>query len=265
MSADGAGPFEGKVAFLTGAGAGIGRATAVGLAAQGADIAFLTRTEANAERTRSEVERHGRRVIAMCGDVGRAEDMESALRRTVDELGRLDIVVANAGIEVSGTVVDTSVEDWERVVSTNLSGVFYTTKYATPQLLASGGGSIVIIGSDSSVWGSQGFAAYTTVKHALIGLTRCMALDFGPQGIRTNIVCPTFVKTEMLEAFAKEHPDLANLWLSLIPLGRAASPEEVVAVVAHLSSDDARFTNGLVYTLDGGSTSGMFQPESEAA
>jgi meso-butanediol dehydrogenase / (S,S)-butanediol dehydrogenase / diacetyl reductase len=265
MSEAQTGTLEGKVAFLTGAGAGIGRATAVGLATRGADIAFLTRTEANAERTRSEVEQQGRRVVSMCGDVGRAEDLDAALQRAVDELGRLDIVVANAGIEVSGTVLDTSVEDWERIVATNLSGVFYTTKYATPHLLAGGGGSIVIIGSDSSVWGSQGFAAYTTVKHGLIGLTRCMALDFGPQGIRTNIVCPTFVKTEMLEVFAKEHPDLADLWLSLIPLGRAASPEEVVSVVAHLSSDDARFTNGLVYTLDGGSTAGMFRPESETA
>jgi NAD(P)-dependent dehydrogenase (short-subunit alcohol dehydrogenase family) len=264
MSAETA-TFHGKVAFVTGAGAGIGQATAVGLARRGADIGFITRTAENCERTREEIVRLGRHVVASCGDVGRATDVQTALQKTVDRLGGVDIVVANAGIEVSGTVTDTSVEDWGRIVATNLSGVFYTAKYAVPHLLGRGGGTIAIIGSDSSVWATQDFAAYTTVKHALVGLTRAMALDHGPEGIRTNIICPSFVDTEMFRRFARESPELADLWLSGVPLGRAADPDEVVSVIAHLASDEASFTNGLVYNLDGGATAGIFQPKATQA
>jgi NAD(P)-dependent dehydrogenase (short-subunit alcohol dehydrogenase family) len=256
--------IAGHIAFVTGAGAGIGKTTAIELARRGADVAFLTRTPQHAQAVETEIRALDRRCMAAVGDVGRPDDIEAAIDRTLTELGGLDIMVANAGVDVVGTVVDTTVDDWNRIVSTNLSGVFFTLKYCVPPMRDRGGGAVVIMGSDCSVWGTQNVAAYTTTKHALVGLTRSMAVDFGPSGIRTNIVCPTFVVTEMMERMLEQHPALAELWLSGIPLGRPATPLEVARVVCHLASEDGAFTNGLVYNLDGGATSGMFRPDERA-
>lgn len=250
--------YRGKVAFITGAGSGIGRATALELSRRGADVGFLTRSEDHASSTAALVRSAGGRCLPVVGDVRRPEDIRRAIESTVAEFGGLDVVVANAGIDVRGTIVETSVEELERLIATNLSGVFLTAKYAVPQLIACEGGAFIMVGSDASVKGSHGLAAYAAVKHALVGLTRCMALDHGPDGVRTNIVCPSIVMTPMLENLADESPQTAAAWLSGIPLGRAASPQEVAAAICHLGSDEASFTNGLVYTLDGGSTAGRF-------
>jgi NAD(P)-dependent dehydrogenase (short-subunit alcohol dehydrogenase family) len=251
--------YDGKVAFVTGAGSGIGRETALALARRGARVGFLTRTAAHAQSVSDEIRAVGGSPRAMTGDVGKAGDVSAAVTAIVAEFGGLDLVVANAGVDVSGTILDTTLEDWDRLVATNLTGVFLTAKFSVPAVVSRGGGAFVIVGSDASVQGSPGLAAYSAVKHGLVGLTRCMAIDHGPAGIRTTIVCPSVVMTPMMRNLAENDPETAAEWLSAIPLGRGAQPSEVAAVICHLGSDEASFTNGLVYNLDGGSSAGLYR------
>jgi meso-butanediol dehydrogenase / (S,S)-butanediol dehydrogenase / diacetyl reductase len=251
--------YRGRVAFVTGAGSGIGRETALALARRGARVGFLTRTEAHAQSLADEIQVLGGSCLSVTGDVGNAANVQAAVAAIEAEFGGLDLVVANAGVDVEGTIVDTSLDDWDRLVSTNLTGVFLTAKFSVPALVSRGGGAFVIVGSDASVQGSPRLAAYSAVKHGLVGLTRCMAIDHGPDGVRTSIVCPSVVMTPMMRKLTENDPETAAEWLSAIPLGRGAQPHEVAAVICHLGSDDASFTNGLVYNLDGGSTAGLYR------
>jgi meso-butanediol dehydrogenase / (S,S)-butanediol dehydrogenase / diacetyl reductase len=261
--------FAGKAGLVTGAGAGIGREVALELARRGADIGFLTRTPDHAAATRDAIEALGRRAVARVGDVGDPRFVEQAVGAIAAALGGLDIVVPNAGIEVAGTVVDTSVEDWHRILATNVSGVFYTCKWTVPHLVARGGGAVVVMGSDGALTASQGYAAYITTKHALVGLTRCLALDHGPQGVRATIVCPGFVETDMMRRVLADHPAQKDFYLSRMPLGRFAQASEVADVVCHLAGPAGAFTSGSVYSIDGGLTAGFFeapsQPDGSAA
>lgn len=251
--------FMGKVALVTGGGAGIGRAVAVELARRGADVSVISRTEAHAAETCGAITALGRDAVMHVGDVGDPDFVERAVNDTAAELGGLDVVVPNAGTEVVGSVVETSVADWERIVATNLSGVFYTCKWAVSHLVRRGGGAIVITGSDGALTGSPGYAAYITTKHALVGLTRCLALDHGPQQVRATIVCPSFVETDMMKRVLAEHPEQEAFYRSRIPLGRFAQPLDVAEVVCHLAGPAGRLTTGTVYSIDGGLTAGFFE------
>lgn len=246
--------FTGQVAFVTGAGSGIGRGIACALAAHGVDVGFLTRSRERGDSVKTAIEGLGRRAVAAVGDVANWLTVEGAVAKTVARLGPPTLVVANAGVELTGTVLETAVEDWDRIIATNLSGVFYTCKAVMPSLIEKGGGSIVVIGSDASVMGSRGYAAYNASKHGLVGLTKCMALDFGNLQVRTNIICPSFVETDMMHRVLQEGTPEYLAQLRRVPLGRFGRVEDVTEVALHLLSRESSFTNGAVYQLDGGST-----------
>jgi meso-butanediol dehydrogenase / (S,S)-butanediol dehydrogenase / diacetyl reductase len=248
-----------KTGFVTGAGSGIGRATAVELAARGCAIAAFDIDAAAAHATAERIRASGGRAIALAGDVGSSGDVARAVEEAVGAFDGLDIVVANAGIAVLGTVLEIAESDWNRIISTNLTGVFLTAKHTVGHLIERGGGAIVIIASDAGITGAEGYTAYAATKHAVVGIARCLALDFGPKGVRTNAVCPAFVETAMMERiFATATADERALYRSSVPLGRFASPVDVARVVSHLASDDAAYTNGEVYSVDGGATAGYF-------
>jgi len=252
------GSLADKVAFVTGAGAGIGRATAVELAARGAAVGVFDLRRETAQETVAMMLATGAQALAFSGDVGQSVAVREAIDATAQAFGGLDIVVANAGIEVLGTALDVSEDAWQRIVSTNLTGVFLTAKHGLPHLLARGGGAIVTVASDAGVAGAEGYLAYCATKHGVVGITRCLALDFGPRGIRTNAVCPAFVKTSMLERIFQASPGEGPSWQAVVPLGRFCTPQEVACAVCHLASEEASYTNGLLYRIDGGSTAGYF-------
>jgi NAD(P)-dependent dehydrogenase (short-subunit alcohol dehydrogenase family) len=157
-----------------------------------------------------------------------------------------------------GTLTSTEPEEWHRIINTNLNGTYYLARAVMPELLKTKG-TFVAISSDAGVQGAQGYAAYATSKHALHGLIKCMALDFGPDGVRSHAVCPAFVETPMAdELLALATPEEVEYFKKTIPLGRFAKPSEVADAVAHLTSADAAFANGVFYRLDGGSTAGYF-------
>jgi meso-butanediol dehydrogenase / (S,S)-butanediol dehydrogenase / diacetyl reductase len=247
--------FLGQIAFVTGAGAGIGRAVAIALAREGADVALFTRTRSRGEQVAAEIGSIGRQAMLIAGDVADRTALIDAVSQVSAQLGAPRLVVASAGIELRGTVLQTTQEDWDRVLDVNLGGVFRTCKAVLPGMIDAGGGSIVIIGSDASVMGARAFSGYAASKHALVGLTKCLALDFGAEGVRTNIVCPSYVETDMMFRVLEKGTPEYDEQLARIPLRRFADPKDVANVVLHLLDPATQFTNGCVYVLDGGATS----------
>jgi meso-butanediol dehydrogenase / (S,S)-butanediol dehydrogenase / diacetyl reductase len=245
-------------AFVTGATSGIGRAIAVRLARRGAAVAVVGRNAKAAEAVAQEVRAAGGEAFVAIADVSEAEQVEAAVTGFVSAHGGLDTVVACAGIALTGSVTDCSLGDWDRLLATNLNGTFYLARYAMPELIKSRG-TFTAISSDAGVQGACGYAAYIASKHAMNGLVKSLALDYGKHGIRCNTVCPAFVETPMAEQLLKDvsAAELAY-FKGIVPLGRFAQPEEVADAVAHLSSKEASYVNGLMYRLDGGSTAGYY-------
>lgn len=249
-----------EVALVTGAASGIGAAVARALARRNASVALLDRDENGLEATQRSIADAGGKSLALHGDVTDDGVMAVVVRTARERLGELTTVVACAGIETLGGVTETSPEDWTRTLTVNVTGVFFTARHTVPSLIEAGGGTFTAIASDAGVWGAQGYAAYCASKHAVVGLVKCMALDHGPQGIRSNAVCPGFVETPMADRiFADASPGEREFFETTVPLGRFAQPDEVAAAVAHLSSPEASYANGLVYRLDGGATAGHYR------
>jgi len=184
------------------------------------------------------------------------------LKRAIEEFGevggRIDTVVSCAGILRTGLVIDMSETDWDDVIAVNLTGTFLVARHAMPWLLKKGG-SFVAVSSDAGTHGASGYSAYCASKHGVLGLVRCLALDYGPRGVRSNAICPSFVNTPMAEAaFAQAEPGEREYYERLVPLGRFAQPQEIAAVAAHLTSGDSSYVNGAAYAVDGGATAGYF-------
>ena len=252
--------LKGKVALITGGNSGIGRATAILFAEEGARVVIAARNEARGNETVEAIARAGGEAIFVACDVRRAEDCRKAVRATIEAFGRLDILFNNAGVIYPGrTVVDATEEEWDHTMAVNVKGAYLMSKYAIPWMIKSGGGVII---NTASVWGlvgGKGAAAYCASKGAMVLLTKAMALDHASQNIRVNCICPGSVDTPMLRQEMEELGGVEKLrptFEAKHPLGRICTPEEVAKAVLYLASDDSSFVTGASLAIDGGRTAG---------
>lgn len=241
--------FDGKVALVTGSGTGMGAKTALMLAQLRAKIAVVGIEPGPIEDVAGQIRAQGGHAIAIEADVAEAADNERMVAETLKAFGALHYAVNNAGVSGPfGSVEDTSVEDWRRVVAVNLDGVFYGLKYELPAIVASGGGAVVNIASVYANLGFQRLDAYTASKSAVRGLTRSTALEYSPRGVRINAVSPGPIWTPMADA----HPVEMQRVVDRTPAGRMGQPQEVANVITFLLSDDASFMIGAEVIVDGG-------------
>ncbi|MEV0646011.1 SDR family oxidoreductase [Phytomonospora sp. NPDC050363] len=244
--------LQGKRAVVTGAASGIGRATAELLAELGAEVAVVDLDEAGAKAVAE-----GIGGIAVGADVGRAADCERAVASAVEAFGGLDVLVNNAGIIRRSTVLDITEDDWDLVMAVNVKSVMLMSRHAIPHLVAAGGGSIVNTGSGWGIKGGDRAISYCASKGAVVNMTRAMAIDHGPDGIRVNCVCPGDTATPMLAEEARQlgepsaafYADAADR-----PLRRIGQPRDIAEAIAYLAGDGAAFVSGAVLTVDGAGT-----------
>ncbi len=252
--------FKDKVVLVTGAGSGIGRATALQFADEGASLAVADIDRESAQRTAAEIRLQGRDALAIQADVAVEEDCRSMVAAVRAEFGGLHVLFNNAGIGGGDRpLMNLDAEEWDRLIAVNLRGTFLGCKYALPALIASGGGAIVNMASSMAGWDAlYGGGAYMASKEAVAGLTRNLALEAAPFGIRVNAVCPGIIETRLSssqsEAGRDDTEDFFARFRQRIPLGRVGQPEDVGAAVIFLASDDARHITGSMLLIDGGQT-----------
>ncbi len=252
MSAPGAAPFAGRVALVTGAGSGIGRATAALFAARGGAVVAADLDEAAARETAAAVRAAGGRAEGVRCDVTSADEVRDAVEQARRRFGRLDIVVHCAGILRIAPLEETAEKEWAEVLSVNLTGAFLVTRAALRALRAQGGGAIVHIASRAALRAKEGHGAYSAAKAGILQLTQMAALEGAPHGIRVNCVCPGFIDTPMTRG--GYDAGAVESWSRVCPLGRAGTPEDVARAMLFLASDEAAFITGVALPVDGGRT-----------
>ena len=252
--------LQGQVAIVTGAGRGIGRATALELARLGADIVIAELDAGGADKTAALVKDLGRRAAVVPTDVTKRADLATMVERTRTAFGRIDVLVNNAGIYRAAATLDVTEEHWDAIMTINAKAVFFATQAVLPVMIAQKSGSIVSLASMAGKIGSRTNLPYNVSKAAVISMTKSLALAHAADGIRVNCVCPGFVETDMWTMVAREQSALLNLTpeeftrrrLETVPLGRMERPEDVAAVIGFLASPRAAYMTGQALSVDGG-------------
>jgi NAD(P)-dependent dehydrogenase (short-subunit alcohol dehydrogenase family) len=250
-----------KVCIITGAGSGMGRVAAQMFAREGARVVVAEFNEAAGEETVRLVRAAGGDATFVQTDVSQEADARRMVQHALATYGRLDVLYNNAGImpEADHSVIDTDVETWDRVMAVNVRGVYLGCKYAIPAMIDGGGGSIINVSSFVALLGcSVPQDAYTASKGAVLSLTRSLAVQFAPKGIRTNAICPGPIETPLLMDWLVKDEEARRIRLARNPTGRFGKPEEIVYVAIYLASDESRWTNGAALVIDGGITVNYF-------
>jgi 3-oxoacyl-[acyl-carrier protein] reductase len=243
--------LSGKVAIVTGASRGIGRAIALALARDGADILVNARSNiGEARKVAGKIESMGRRVLVILADVSNKEDVDNMVKKTIEVFGKIDILVNNAGVVGSTVPIqELKEEDWDRIISVDLKGTFLCCKAVVPHMINRRSGKIVNISSIAGKEGNANMTAYSAAKAGIIGFTKALSEEVARYGIRVNCVCPALIETELVERMDKQQAEYLK---SKIPLGRLGKPEEVAELVKFLVSDASDFIAGQAYNIDGG-------------
>lgn len=249
--------LAGKVAIVTGGGSGIGRATALLFAQEGARVVVADYAPEGGQETVRMIQQRGGEALFVESDVSNAEDMQRLVQTTVDTYGRIDILVNNAAVTIPASVVDATEEVWDKTMDIDLKGVFLLSKYAVPHMINGGGGSVINMASMCGLVASPNQAPYSAAKGGVVALTRQMAIDYARYNIRVNGIAPSEVRTPMFLGFINRAPDPEKKVQELvarIPMGRVAEPEEIARAALFLASDESSYITGVTLPVDGGLT-----------
>lgn len=241
--------LQGKVAFVTGFGSGLGQAIAVLFAIEGAAVMGTSKTEAKGRETLEMIHKIGGKALFRAGDVGNFKQMEAVVEEAVKNFGGLDIVVNSAGVRTNGSITEITEEAWDRTIDTNLKGVFVVSRLAIPEMIKRGGGVIINIAARSGITGQAGRAAYSASKGGVVTLSEAMAMDHAGQKIRVNCICPGPTRTPMVDTST---PEKLSQYRTRVPIGRIGEPEDVAHAALYLASDEASMVTAAILPVDGG-------------
>jgi NAD(P)-dependent dehydrogenase (short-subunit alcohol dehydrogenase family) len=241
--------LNGKVAFITGFGSGLGQAIAVLFAKEGCVVAGTSKTESKGMDTVAMIEKSGGKALFRAGDVSNSTQMKAVIEDTVKQFGGIDIVVNSAGVRTNGSITDITEEDWDRTLDTNLKGAFIVSRLAIPQMIMRGGGVILHIAARSGMLGQAGRAAYCASKGGMVRLTEAMAMDHAKDRIRVNCICQGPTRTPMVDTST---PAKLARYTTRVPLGRIGEPEDVAYAALYLASDEASFITAAILPVDAG-------------
>ncbi|MGA7382997.1 MAG: SDR family oxidoreductase [Terriglobales bacterium] len=244
--------LQGKVAIVTGAGTGIGRACALAMAREGAYLALVGRRQEKLQQLAREI---GASALVIAADVSKKSDVEDVAARTVAEFGGINVLLNNAGVLHVGNVEQITEEQWDETFNTNVRGLWLLSRAVLAHMRKAGGGSIINMASVLGINGARNRASYAPSKGAVVLLTKCMAIDHGPENIRVNAICPSFVETDLTARILGTAPDPQAVRRERIaghPIGRLGKPEDIAGLAVYLASDESSWVTGAVFPVDGG-------------